>query len=134
MEKWERWIPEIELPALIYLEKSFFSEEGFICFFKDETEIKSIIFSFEKEGLLSYRETDEGSFLKTFDYLYANYEPEYFQGWTLFKVKESSYLQWFKEQSLSEYEKEEVEHYVFYTYDIIIEVLSLTGPKIKIKG
>ncbi|WP_051545946.1 MULTISPECIES: hypothetical protein [Exiguobacterium] len=66
--------------------------------------------------------------LEHLDRDYAHLE---YGNWTLFKMKNSSYLEWFAQESLEQYEgMGEVEHYVFLTSNDVIEVLFVDPPTI----
>ncbi|WP_245831722.1 hypothetical protein [Oceanobacillus senegalensis] len=63
MEHWERWIPINGLPLKLYNDTFIDNKEGIIVGFSDEKEKLKVVVKFE-EGVLSYRNTDEGSLLK----------------------------------------------------------------------
>lgn len=132
MEHWERWKPLSGIPTKLYNDSLLDSEDGFIMEFSDEYFEKKVIVRFE-DGVLSYRNTDEGSLLKTWDKLDQQYNGSFYSNWPLFKIKNSKYLKWFFEESMGIYEREKVEHYVFITPDDVIEVLSAYPPKILIE-
>ncbi|TCS93246.1 hypothetical protein [Hazenella coriacea] len=93
------------------------------------TDTKKIVFKFE-EGVLSYRNTDEGSLIKKLYYLDQHYDTAFYSEWTLFKVKHSDYLGWFLEDSSGIYESNKVEHYVFITPNEVIEIISANLPQV----
>lgn len=129
MELWERWEPVSGIPEELYNESLTDNEDGLIMEFSDKNFEKKVIVRF-KDGVLSYRNTDEGSLLKTWSKLDQQYNGSFYSNWTLFKVKNSGYLKWFLEESMGIYEHEKVEHYVFVTPDDVIEVLSAYPPKV----
>lgn len=94
MEHWERWEPLSGIPTKLYNDSLVDSEDGFIMEFSDENFEKRVIVRFE-EGVLSYRNTDEGSLLKTWYKLDRQYNGSFYSNWSLFKVKNSKYLKWF---------------------------------------
>ncbi len=76
---------------------------------------------------------DEGSLIKTWEFLNDHYGVDYYDRWPFFKVKGSEYLNWFIKQSSGIYDPEEVEHYVFKTPNDIVEVLSTFEPDVIIE-
>lgn len=128
MEKWTKWIPLTEIPAVLYPESICDTKKGLVITFKDE---KKQLINFTFDGtLLSYRNTEEGVFLKTLSYLQQHYDSSFYNSWALFKVQNSDYLKWFKQESLGAYEDQHIEHYVFYTADVVTEVLSFYPPDV----
>ncbi|EIT87460.1 hypothetical protein A374_00130 [Fictibacillus macauensis ZFHKF-1] len=129
MELWERWIPIKGLTSRLYNDSFIDNKEGIILEFSDEEDKKKIVFTFE-EGVLSYRNTDEGSLLKKLNELEQQYDTEFYSEWTLFKIKNSEYLKWFLEESSGIYEPDQIEHYVFLTPNDVIEILATCTPGI----
>jgi hypothetical protein len=132
MEEWESWIPQQGLSGNLYNEKILDCKEGLILEFRDEDFERKIIFTFDGI-ILSYRVTDEGCLLKRLYSLLDRYGDSFFSKGSLFKVKNSDYLKWFLEESRGIYTQSDVEHYVFYTPDEAIEVLSTYEPTINIQ-
>ncbi|RXS91006.1 hypothetical protein [Geobacillus sp. PK12] len=132
MEQWERWEPITGIPPAIYNDMLLDSKEGIVLKFSDESHKREVIIIFE-EGVLSYRNTDEGSLLKMLTYLDQYYGTNFYRNWPLFKVKNSTYLKWFHEESCGIYESRNVEHYVILTPNDVIEVLSTHPPNIVVK-
>ncbi|HHY71641.1 MAG TPA: hypothetical protein GX497_00130 [Bacillus bacterium] len=132
MEHWERWIPINGLPSKLYNDTFIDNKEGIILEFSDEKDKSKIVVKFE-EGVLSYRNTDEGSLLKKLNYLDQQYGTDFYSEWTLFKVKNSEYIKWFLEESSGIYEPNQLEHYVFLTPNDVIEILTTYTPSIVIK-
>ena len=132
MEHWEKWIPINGLPSKIYNDSFIDSKEGIILEFSDEKHKKKIVIKFE-DGVLSYRNTDEGSLLKKLNYLDQRYGTDFYCEWTLFKVKNSEYINWFLEESFGIYKPNQVEHYVFLTPNDVIEILTTYTPSVVIK-
>lgn len=134
MGQWEKWIPIDKVPQEIYLD-SFVDDgnEGIIMtFISCEDGEKKVLVQFEGH-VLSYRNTDEGSLLKTWEFLGHHYGVDFHSRWPFFKVKNSEYLNWFLKESCGIYDLREVQHYVFLTPDDIVEVLSLDAPSVVIE-
>lgn len=126
------WHPnELIPPKILFLEEIVWSEEGFKVVLGEEK--INITFHFE-DFVLSFRSTNEQSMLKFRD-SYGELKQrnkDFNYSWSLFKVKNSDYLEWFSEQHYSMYENvdKRVEHYLFVTEDEIIEVLNEKPPLI----
>lgn len=84
---------------------------------------EKIILSFE--WIYSLRVTDEGDLLKMLDYFNGKMTTG------VYKVENSSYLEWFHEQSENIHD-EVIEHYLIVTIDEVIEVLASVEPSIEI--
>lgn len=132
MEHWERWIPINVLPSTLYNDTFIDTKAGTILEFSDQEEKQKIVITFG-DGVLSFRNTDEGSLLKKLSYLDNQYGTDFYSEWTLFKVKNSEYISWFLEESSGIYEPNQVVHYVFLTPNDVIEILSTYTPNIVIK-
>lgn len=133
MEKWIQWFPRKNMPLPCYVKSILSDDTGLTITFTDETKKKKITFTFN--GILyTYRYTSEGCFLKTLDYLTEHYESNFVHGTSLYKVKNSKYLEWFRAESYNAYEVDRFEHYVFYTEDDVVEVLSHYEPEVEIKN
>ena len=131
MEIWERWEPVSGIPAKLYNDSFLDHREGILLEFSDENYEQKVIVRFEN-GVLSDRNTDGGSLLKTWHQLDEQYRDPFYSKWPMFKVKNSAYLKWFYEQSMGIYEQQKVEHYVFITPDDVIEILSAYSPKVQV--
>ena len=83
-------------------------------------------------GVLSYRNTDEGSLFKTLSFLEETYGTDFYSDWSFFIVNHSEYIDWSNEESISIDEKG-MKDYVFLTPDDVIEILSTYPPSIEIK-
>lgn len=86
------------------------------------------------DGLvLSYRNTDEGTLLRTLEHLHKHDGVDFFGDWTLFQVTDSNYLKWIAEESENMYEKiYDIQHYVFLTsHDVIRVTLGWSGHYIR---
>ncbi len=79
------------------------------------------IFKLTFEWVYSFRVTDEGNLLKMLDY----FDGQMTTG--LYKVANSSYLQWFHEQSANIHDAC-VEHYLVVTNDDVIDIITSAKP------
>ena len=127
-EEWIVWKPDIDIPSLINLDNIEYGKNGLILNFSNNNEIIQIIFD---SSVFSYKITDEGNLLTTFDYLNSNYPKEFLDN-SLFKIKNSKYLLWFHNENYNIFEDFNIEHYFFKTHDDIVEVLSNYPPVIKV--
>ncbi|WP_338464919.1 hypothetical protein [Shouchella rhizosphaerae] len=85
MEHLERWVPTNGIPSRLYNDTFIDNKEGIVLEFSDEKDKKKMVVKFEK-GVLSYRNTDEGSLLRKLNYLEQQYGSDFYSEWTLFKV------------------------------------------------
>ena len=130
MNEWEKWIPVESIPARLHKESLMDDGDTLRIIVSDATEGQKYSFLFDGL-LLSYRNSDEGSRLRMLEHLDRYYAHLEYGNWTLFKMKNSSYLEWFAQESLERYEgMGEVEHYVFLTSNDVIEVLSADPPTV----
>ncbi|WP_214784273.1 hypothetical protein [Exiguobacterium sp. s183] len=130
MNEWEKWIPLESIPARLYKESLIDDGDSLRIILSDETEGQKYSFLFDCL-VLSYRNSDEGSRIRMLEHLDKHYAHLEYGNWTLFKVKNSSYLEWFAQESFERYEgMGEVEQYVFLTSNDVIEVLSVDPPTI----
>ena len=132
MERWEKWIPIDNIPQKIYLDSFVDDNEGIAMTFSSQDGEKRILVQFEG-FVLSYRNTDEGSLLKTWKLLGYHYGDGFYSRWSLFQVKNSEYLNWFLKESCGVYEPGEVLHYVFVTPNDVVEVLSTFVPSVTVE-
>ena len=130
MNEWEKWIPLESIPARLYKDSLIDDGDSPRIIVSDETEGQKYSFLFDGL-LLSYRNSDEGSRIRMLEHLDKHYAHLEYGNWTLFKIKNSSYLEWFTRESLKRYEGiVEVGYYVFLTSNDVIEVLSVDAPTI----
>ncbi|MCG3089810.1 hypothetical protein [Sporosarcina cyprini] len=132
MEHWERWIPINGVPSKLYNDTFIYSKDGILLEFSDEENKRKFVVKFE-DGVLSYRNTDEGALLKTLNYLDQQYGTDFYSEWTLFKVTNSEYISWFLHESSGIYEPNQVVHYVFFTPNDVIEILTTYTPSVVIR-
>lgn len=130
-EIWGRWEPVQGFPERIYLQSLIDNKSGLTLLFETEDD-KTISINFDS-GVLSYRNTDEGDLYQTLCDLDEKYGSDFCSKWSLFKVRNSSYLKWFKREGCGKWDyRDDVEHYVFMTSDDVVEVLSNYSPSISV--
>ncbi len=132
MEKWHKWMPDGNVPIPDRIESMVDSYEGLKITCTDGTGRKRIII-FLDGSIYAYRFTDEGCYLNTFHNLCNNYPGDFINSTSLFKVTDSAYRNWFKEESDDVYDVTTFTHYVVYTMDGAAEILSPYEPKIEVK-
>lgn len=131
-EIWERWTP-IELDKNMYkacyVQLIDFEGLEIHLVFNDTEDLLNIKFV---HPVLAYQNIDEGRRLKTLEYLSENYDSQFYTDWTLFEVKNSSYLTWFHTESFGINEDENVFHYLILTENDVVDILSLYKPRLEI--
>jgi len=119
----EKWIPIDDLPETLYLEAIHDDYEGFRLLLKgDEDHNKTLRITFDPA--LSYRNTDEGDLLKTIG-------KQEFEQWSLYTVRNSSYSEWFADESCGIHDDENIIHYAIYTPNDCIDILSVYPPEVE---
>lgn len=132
MQIWKKWEPIKNLPSEFYKISLIDDIDGLNLHFEARSKKTRFKVFFDK-GVLSYRNTDEGSLLQTIGFFTKKYGKEFLGKTSLFEIEGSSYIEWFLEESSGIYSKNEIKHYVFFTPNDIIEVLSLYPPKVTIE-
>lgn len=130
-EQWIQWIPYEGLPYKVNLEELLDNKNGVSLSLTDNEGNQEIQVLFENL-VLSYRNTDEGRRLKTIRFLEEKYNTDFYAKWSFFKVYNSTYLEWFRQETYNIYDTLSIEHYVFLTNDDIVDVLSTYEPKVNI--
>ncbi|WP_026676220.1 hypothetical protein [Fictibacillus gelatini] len=126
-EQWQKWKPLEEFPSKLWFDYLLQNRDGLKVQFESEDERKvEVIFGY---SALTHRVTDEGDLLQTIDFWSSEYGNDFFS-WSLYKSSNSSFIDWFHEESCEKFEDEAIEHYAFITPNEIIEVLSAIPPEI----
>lgn len=130
-EEWTKWEPLKGALGKMYLEKLVDDKNGTLLFFKRKDDDNTLEVFFEG-SILSLRSTDEGRRIKTINFLDEKYGTDFYAKWTFFKVANSSYVEWFNQETYNMYVTYDVKHYVFLTPDDVIEILSTYEPNMSI--
>ena len=131
LEQWNRWEPIEGIPEKMTMESLCFDKNGTLIVLESEDGGTKVQILFE-DSVLSLRNTDEGRRLKTINFLEKMYGTDYYTSWTLFKVTNSTFVEWFNEETYNIYADYNIEHYVFLTSDEVVEVLSTYSPSVKV--
>jgi len=131
-EYWKRWNP-IKLNKDMY--KACYAQVIDI----DGLEI-NLVFNATEDLLnikfvntvLAYQNIDEGRRLKMLEYLSNNYDSQFYAEWTLFEIENSSYLNWFHNESFGIHKDEGISHYMLLTENDVIDILSAYEPDVVI--
>lgn len=126
-EYWQKWQPLNEFPNKIWLESLLQDRNGLKIQFDSENNKKIDIFL--GKAALTCRMTDEGDMLQSINYWSEEYGDDLFT-WPIYKSNNSSFVRWFNEESCEKFADKNIEHYVFFTEDDIIEVISAIAPQI----
>lgn len=128
--EWIIWEPIKDFTGTIYLNSFIDDNSGIALTFEVENEDYEKINIIYENWVISYRNTDEGDMLSTISYVRDKYGNDFIQKYSFFKVKNSSYVKWYKSNSCNPWD--EVEHHVYITPNDIIEILSTYSPKVEI--
>ena len=125
MEKdvFENWVPTQNVPNRLYCEGLHDDFEGLQILLKGEKD-PSPILRITFEAPLVYRNTDEGNRLRT---LHQSTSASS----SLLSVRNSSFSDWFVEECSGIYDISEITHYVIFTADDFIDVLSNSEPEVE---
>lgn len=126
-EQWIRWMPEKDISGIINLETLIIDNNGLKLILKNEDNGSFIQILFESL-VLSLRCTDEGRRIKTLNDLGKKYGAEFWGKWKFFKVIDSDYVRWHNIETYDIYAEYDINHYVIFTTDDIIEVLTDCDP------
>lgn len=119
---YNKWEPVNNLPRTLYLEGLHDDHEGFRLLLRGDDPIGRVLrISFDPA--LSYRNTDEGDLLKSVPQISE-------MQWPLLTVENSSYLEWYHEESLGiqKAKPRKVLHYLIVTPADCVEVLAANPP------
>lgn len=119
-EQWLKWIPIQTIP--------YRRIWTYFIRLKEWGKKVKIVF---KYSVHAYRSTDESFRQKTIFELSNKYGEKFIAEWSLFKVRNSEYIQWLLEQSYEIIESESLIHFVFVALDSIFEVIAAYEPKIE---
>jgi len=123
-ESWSIWEPLQDLPSYLHFERLQSDSEGLRIYFIDPKVGRILVVYFER--FVSYRNTDEGFRLRTWQTLSEQSQ------WPLFKIQNSHMLQWLYLETESIYTQEQLpnNHYAFTTGEDIVDVVSYDEPNV----
>ncbi len=118
----KKWEPILSIPDKLYLTSLLDDKNGFRIELVGESDTP--IFKFQFESVLAYRNVDESDRLKFLDEITGQLE------WSLYLVDNSKFLDWFHDQSYSIHSSEDIQHYLFFTPNDIVDILSFERPSV----
>lgn len=116
-----RWDPLDDIPETLNCEGIHDDYEGFRILLKDAGGSGAVL-RIKFDFLRSYRKSDEGDLLKTIS------NNRHIGKSTLFLVENSSYVNWFHEETIGIHLNRVIKHYAIYTSNDCIDVLSDAEP------
>jgi len=130
MEEWEKWIPDhLQSDDYELREITQTKDSVQICFVGDRL-LVTVIYEAE---FLCMRSSDESDRWKTVDAVLHQKGGTFFKCWLTYKVYHSNFIKWFNEENYGAYSPDEVMHCAFVTPNDIVEVLSLSEPKVEVR-
>lgn len=133
-EKWMKWEPLQGIPQTFRL-KNFNCNEGILTLSVQDKESDSApILDIHFDNFLALRIAHRGD-KKADSYdldetvIVMKSEPEYEYKWSLFIIKNSSYVEWFQEESAGIYEGIDIIHYLIRTPNEMFEILDTGEPE-----
>ncbi len=130
-EIWKRWKEKLDIPKKLILDSLVDGKDGLVLSLSDYNDVNKKIEIGFTGYILSYRNRDEGCFLKKLSELDKKYGTVFYANWSLFEVLNSEYVKWFNEENCGTYESRNVRHFVFKTTENIVEVLDIHEPYIR---
>lgn len=131
-EKWIKWSPPIGTLAPVYLGAETIDLvnrlEIFLIGVKNISENIKVVFG---PTVYSYRSTDESSFCATAKRIIELNKGPYYGEWAIFKVVDSTYIQWLIEESEGQINCEGIMHFLIRTENTYIEIISTCEPEIE---
>ena len=117
------WKPFEDIPRTLYCEGIHDDHEGFRILLRENecSPVLRIMF----DAVRSYRNSDEGDLLRT---VASINDPGRS---SLFKVDNSSWVEWFHEETFDIHKDREIKHFAIYTPNDCIDVLSVFEPKVE---
>ena len=126
-EKWIKWEPLNGLSCNYYIESITDNLNGFeIIMIEEQDSNTKLKIKFEA-SVDAFRDTDESFRSKLLLYLNTNYSD--ISKWCFFKVENSEYINWLSEQSLGIIDSLKCTHFVFITYNSVLDVATTYEPK-----
>lgn len=118
------WRPVEGVPARLYCEAIHDDYEGFRILLRGE-DANSSVLRITFDPALAYRNIDEGNLLRTL------VKVDNIRESSLFTVENSTWIEWFREESDGIYEGREIVHYAIYTPNDCIDVLAEFDPLVE---
>ena len=125
-EKYEKWIPVINIHENLSLHGLHHNNEGFRILLRDEKTCGVLRILFD--SFFSYRTIDKSLILN------RQNENKGLTKWPLFIVKNSRFLQWLNEESIIKQFNKEPIHYALITPNYCIDVISSSAPRVEWLG
>lgn len=119
------WTLTENVPVKMYVESLKDDYEGFRILMQGEDK-QSKMLRITFENALSYRNINESYYLKKW-----NESKLERLGKTFYRIKKSSYIDFFHEMTLNLYSDWEISHYAIYTTDDCIDIISETPPLVE---
>jgi hypothetical protein len=136
MEIWKKWIPIAGLPPHFLIDNILSNTEALFVTLKNPHDKKNITMSFEG-SLYSNRITKKDDFFKKINDLKKKNGPSFYNDWSMFRIENSSYLQWLKKESYGVYERDDeyrMNHFIILGSNLVFELLIPGEPKFLIKA
>lgn len=122
--KYLKWNPLEGIPSHLSCEGIYDDYEGFRILLKgDETTAAMLRITFDAAS--AYRNIDEGDLLRTITAVKDTGKS------SLYTVENSSWIEWFREESLGKHSKTRFIHYAIYTENDCIDVITEFEPEVE---
>ena len=127
-EKWLKWEPMPGIVPTFYLKNVKYERNLLTIEVEDGIQDSAPIFVIHFPNFLTFRTMCEGDkLLDSYDYdpaiIEMTKEKRYYCSWSLFRVENSHYLEWFRQQNVGTLQDTDIVHYSIFTPHDLIEVL-----------
>lgn len=133
-EKWIRWEPISNLSNKYYVETITQGTLGLVVVLHSAADQNDKIRISFSSFIEAYRSTDVNFISKTSHFLQENYDLDFYEQWTFFKVENSQYLEWLKQQSSSISPdiaaSKNFTHFCIFAADFMIDIAANYEPEV----
>jgi hypothetical protein len=129
-ETWSHWVPRNGLERRYNIKSILDGNKGLILLLSPECkEAHDIQITFGYSAS-AHRTTYETFRHALIIYLHQKYGSDFYTKWTFFKVENSLYMQWLREQSEGMSDFEHYQHFAILTPDLFVDILAMKEPEI----
>ncbi len=131
-EQWEQWIPAENLSSEYFIESIIDHKKKLEIILCDSQNPEKKLFIIFEDFIGAYKWTDESFKLETFYFLSNVYGKFFFSKWSFFKVFNSPFLDIISKKFLAYAKSQHFLHFSIFEPDGVLDIISLTEPKIKV--
>jgi len=129
-EHWIRWHSLTELAEKYYFESVLYIKKDFIILMSERNNRKNMVKITFKKSVRSYKYTDETYTLYHTIMKNELYGSSFYGDWTFFKVYNSDYLEWIKDQSKNSLSG--LTHFSLITPLSVLDIIATSEPIVEL--